>query len=184
MFGIFLTFLKPFNSAFIGWCLFHNYKLAAALGIGWLMLCDIFDGVFFRQSALAKSGEIPHLFKVIGIQDMSWFRSISDVVGDRIAVEFCQILMVVWYDYPIWLYAIELLKEFFLIGIWLYGKYWKSFTVRAPNPLSRLSMLSVGLMGMAWLLFPVSAPWFLIPVLGFGIPGAIQYYNLIIIGSK
>lgn len=183
MFGIFLTFLKPFNSAFIGWCLFYNYKVAAALGIAWLMLCDIFDGVFFRLSTLAKTGEIPKIFRLFDVRNLGWFRRVCDVVGDRVAVEFCMILMIIWYEFPWWLYSVELIREFFLIGIWVYGRTMKNVTVRDPNLLSRLSMLCVGLMGMTWLLEPDYAALLVLPIIGFGIPGAIQYYR-VIVGSK
>lgn len=47
MFGLFLTFLKPLNTALVIWFILSDTNWLAAIAVMWLMICDIFDGFFF-----------------------------------------------------------------------------------------------------------------------------------------
>lgn len=175
MLGMILTLIKPVNAALVGLFLWSNHKYWAASWIGVLMLCDIADGVVFRMSPWAVSP--PAWWKTIfGINDLGWFRRVCDVVGDRIAVEFCLILIIIWFHFPLRLYYVELIRDLYLITIWLYGRWHKELTLRDPNLLSRISMAGVGLMAIFWLLdYPVIAYRTVWIVIGFGIAGAAQY---------
>ena len=166
MFGLVLTFLKPFNTALVLWLIWTDQKLAGAASIAFLMLCDIYDGYFFRLSPLASN------------KKLLWFRRVFDVAGDRVAIETVLIILILRFNFPLYLYGVEGVREIFLLGIWIYG-YRVKRPLREPNLLSRISTFSVGLMAMAWLTIPNWAPWLLIPIVGFGIPGAMQYYRTI-----
>ena len=165
MFGLFLTCIKPLNTTIVLWFIFQSDNWLAALAILWLMLCDIFDGYFFRRSRLA-------------IPKYLWWRRIADVVGDRFAIEVVLLTMIFRLDFPFYLYATDLVREFVLLGIWLYSyKIGRPF--REPNMYSRLSTLFVGIMAITWLTFPTATAWFFLPVFVFGVIGCEQYWETI-----
>lgn len=166
MFGLFLTFLKPLNTASVLWFILSGSNWLAATAIVWLMVCDIFDGFFFRRSSFSRS------------KNLSRFRRAFDVALDHIAIEAVLVVMVVHLNFPLYFYVIELIRDVILVGLLLY-----SYKVRRPlwepNLLSRISALAVGLMATAWLIAPAAAVWFLIPIVVFGIFGSRQYYRAI-----
>lgn len=166
MFGLILTLIKPFNSAFVLWFIINNNNWLAAIAIAWLMLCDIFDGYFFRRSPWGED------------KKLLWFRRVFDVACDRVAIEAVLMIMIIYLQFPIYLYITEGVREIFLVSIWLYG-YRTGKPLREPNLFSRLSTFSVGLMAIAWLTFPRIAAWCLIPIILFGIPGAKKYYQAV-----
>ncbi len=170
MFGLFLTLLKPFNTALVLILIYQDKRLCAALAILFLMLCDIFDGVSFRRSPLASN------------KKLLWLRRVADIAGDRIAIEAVLLWMLLRLNFPPALYSVEGVREVFLGCLIIYG-YWKRRPLREPNLLSRISAFCVGIMAMAWLAWPIAAPWLLLPVVGFGIPGALKYYRTIISGA-
>lgn len=171
MFGLVLTFLKPFNIVLVLWLILYDRNWPAAAAIMWLMICDIFDGFFFRRSSLASD------------KKLLWFRRVFDVAGDRVAIEAVLVIMIIRLSFPLYLYVVEGIREVFLLGIWLHG-YRVRRPLREPNLLSRISTFAVGLMAMAWLTFPGVAAWLLIPVVAFGVPGARQYYRTTTLGAS
>lgn len=166
MLGLALTILKPFNAGLVVWLVLSGNNYCAAGAIIWLMLCDIFDGYFFRRSHLAPN------------KRLRWFRRVFDVTGDHLAIETVLIIMVIRLDFPITWYATEVARQLMLLAIWLYG-YQMKRPLREPNLSSRISNLSVGLMAVGWLTFPAATGWLLIPMIGFGLPGLYQYYRTI-----
>ena len=163
MLGLILTFLKPFNTALVLWLILSGSNWLAAMAIMWLMICDILDGFFFRRSSFKAN------------KKLFWFRRVFDVVLDRVATEAVLVTMIVCLNFPLYLYFTEGVREFFLLGAWLYGLKARR-PLREPNLFSRISAFNVGLMAIAWLIVPKAAVWLLIPVIAFGIPGLRQYY--------
>ena len=170
MFGLVLTFLKPLHTGIILYLLAIDADQWAAIGIVWLVVCDIFDGFFFRRSSLASR------------DSLSWMRRVSDVIGDRIAIEAVMVTMIICRDFPLYFYAVEGVRELCLLTIWLRGYHVKR-PLREPNMLSRLSTLSVGLMAIAWLSYPIATVLCLMLVVAFGIPGTRRYYQITTLGA-
>ena len=131
------------------------------------MLCDIFDGIFFRCSPLASN------------KKLLWSRRIADVTGDRLAMEGVAITMIIHSNFPWYLYAIGFLREMVLLSIILFG-YKTGRLIREPNMCSRMATGFLGIMSVVWLVNPPLTPWCLIPLLGFGVPGAWQYYQKVL----
>ncbi|MBI4087174.1 hypothetical protein HY416_04355 [Candidatus Kaiserbacteria bacterium] len=130
------------------------------------MICDIFDGILFRRSVLAHNERIV------------WFRRVLDVVGDRIAIEAVLILMIFHTEFPLYLYAVEGIRQAILLLVILYG-YHIGKPLREPNMCSRLATFAVGLMAITWLVFPGMASILLVPVSVLGILGIITYYRTV-----
>ncbi len=167
MLGLVMTYCKPLNALLVIFLILNNQKVLAAVSIVFLMLCDIFDGVLFRRSPLASN------------KRLLWTRRVADVVGDRLAIEVVAITMIIFLNFPWYLYAIGFLREMILLSIIVYS-YKTNRLIREPNMSSRIATGFLGIMSVMWLVKPVLTPWCLIPLLSFGIPGAWQYYQTVL----
>ena len=166
MTGLILTFLKPFTTGLVIYFIINGYKFSAALTILLLIFCDIFDGILFCKSNLALN------------QKLSWLRRVVDIIGDRIAIQVILIFMIIYSNFPIYLYVVETIREIFLLCIWYYG-FKTENPIREPNLPSRFSNLSVGLMAISWFTLPVLTPLFLLPAVVFGIFGCLKYWKIV-----
>lgn len=164
MAGLALTFIKPLITGLILYFLFHHTGNVAAIIILFLMLCDIFDGILFRQSKLGLNAKL------------AWFRRVFDVLGDRFALLTVLIFMVIYYRFPLYLCIVVGVREFFLLVGWICSIKIKKQHIE-PNLPSRLSTLSIGLMVISWLIIPTLTSWFLLPIIGFGIIGFYKYFQ-------
>jgi len=164
--GVFLTLLKPLNAIFVLWSILYDHNWLGAVAIIWLIICDIFDGFFFSRSSLSNN------------KNLFWWRRVFDVTIDYVALLSVSTVLLIYYDFPLYLYIFLCIREIILLFILLYG-YWLKNPLREPNLSSRLSQFSGGLMIAIWLIFPSIAFYFLIPLIIFGILGSKKYYRTI-----
>ncbi|MFH1173207.1 MAG: CDP-alcohol phosphatidyltransferase family protein [bacterium] len=159
-----LTLLKPVHALVVVYFILNNHNYWASGVLMWLMVVDMFDGWLFNISALSSN------------QKLKLFRRIFNTTGDYVSVQTVLIIMINFLDFPIYLYSIELIREIVLLVILFSGWISKKQLPLGANLMARIAIFSVGLMAIAWLIYPELAKWCLIPIIIFGLIGTKKHY--------
>ncbi len=163
--GIMLALLKLFFGAAVIMLLAQENAEGAALFILFLMLADIFDGILFRRSPHNASQRLAKMFRA------------ADVLGDIVVVNTVLIAMMLWYRFPLGLYAITIVRTLLSGTLLAYGRAVHKMPWRG-NLSSRLAGLFTGLMAVAWLLGKTNLSLaFAGLLIIFGITGLLGHYK-------
>lgn len=164
--GFSLTIAKVLLSLIIVHCLFHSEVVWAAGLILFFIVCDILDGMFFRQSVMAHN---PVLCRI---------RRVFDVVGDRFAIVVVSITAIAVNSFPFIFWLIILSRELSLGGV-LYYKRRKGKEITEPNNWGRIGTVFIGFTIIFWLLSnPVMSICCLVGMWFFGAISLWKYYHL------